>query len=92
MKHVKWIVDQMHVHTSDTDVIREIYRKFREDSKGVIDKRSRRKVYTLALEIHHNNQNLYKEIYPSNPPIEEEVTEAMNDPVKREEFLERYGE
>ncbi len=92
MCNINWLVNQMQVHTPDVDVIRDIYGRFAEDKKSFKDRIGRKLVYREALYTHHCNQFVYEEIYPSNPPTEEEVTEAMNDPEKREQFLKRYEE
>jgi hypothetical protein len=57
---IVWIVNNLHVGTRDADVIRELYRRMRNNS--VWTKPLRRIAYRYALEQHHANQRYYAAI------------------------------
>lgn len=61
MSHVRWIVGGMGVGISDTEVIRNFYRKQTKFTKGLEFRDTRKEVYREALEAHHNNQQIYAE-------------------------------
>ncbi len=52
---LRWLVDRMHVSTSDIGVVREIARRARKMPKPM-----RKEAYRQALTIHHENQELYR--------------------------------
>lgn len=64
MSAITWIVGNMHVWTSDKEVVREMYRRCRRGPlKASTYREVRRKIYREALEAHHDNQNLCKRFH-----------------------------
>lgn len=61
MNHIKWLVNRLHVSTSDRAVIREIRNHIKPEYRSArTNRRVRHGFYREALETHHNNQGLYQ--------------------------------
>ncbi len=56
---IGFIVDRMHVSTSDRDIVREFYRRMRRGPR--IPRFNRRALYARALARHHANQRLCRD-------------------------------
>lgn len=57
---VRWLVDQMHVGTTPTAVVREIARRVKHQPQWT--REIRRAVYRYALQCHAENQSLYRTV------------------------------
>ena len=60
---VGFIVDKMHVSTSDKGILREFYNRLVSNPANMTlaNKQARKDVYRLALDLHHENQNIVRE-------------------------------
>jgi hypothetical protein len=59
MSAITWLVDRMHVGTSDVSVIREMHRRM---VGKPYSKAQRKVVYREALQHHRANQALYRDV------------------------------
>jgi hypothetical protein len=57
---IVWLVNCLHVGTSDAAVVREFYGRMRK--QPAFTKRVRKAIYRYALEQHHGNQGFYAAI------------------------------
>jgi hypothetical protein len=57
---INFLVDRLHVSTSDRDVVREIYRHIRKPNE--CPRKVRHEAYRAALKRHHENQGLYQAV------------------------------
>jgi hypothetical protein len=63
MRAVEWLVDRMHVGTSDVTVVRDMARRMA--GKGY-SREQRKEVYREALNHHRRNQQLYRDVMRGN--------------------------
>jgi hypothetical protein len=66
MSAVSWLVDRMHVGTSDTQVVREFARRMRDRKGWKVGKAERKLIYREALQAHHHNRQLYRDVMRGN--------------------------
>lgn len=54
---IVWLVNRLHVGTSDTGVVRDFYRRMR--GKPAFTKRIRKAIYRYAIQQHNGNRGFY---------------------------------
>jgi len=63
MNLIEWVVGNMHVSTTRTEIVREFYRRYKKVGLHKRDsRRARRKVYKIALKAHKRNFDLYRRV------------------------------
>jgi hypothetical protein len=68
MNQIRFLVDRLHVGLSDKKVLRELYDRLKSNpSNMTLEKRIYRKeAYLAALNYHHENQQLYRDVMNGN--------------------------
>ena len=65
MNIIRWYVSKsIHVATPDRELLRDIYNRIKrsQDNGTIITRDDRREAYTIALDQHHANQELYQSV------------------------------
>lgn len=63
-KEIFWLVGNLHVSTTDIQVVRNLH--FRMTLRKKFPKAFRKAVYRYALETHHKNRELYRDVMRGN--------------------------
>ena len=57
---IRWLVDRMHIGTSETSIVRDFYRRMRGNVHWT--KPLRKSAYRHALQVHAENRTLYRDV------------------------------